>query len=115
MNCKDFEEIVIELVRGEVMDAGDRQASLGHIADCRQCEGRLAAETRLNGALRGLRLADSMLAAPPTVESRLMNAYRGWQNGSVVSQVHTVRKSRRWLLAAAAILIAVLGVAIGGR
>jgi hypothetical protein len=115
MNCKDFEEIVVELVRGEMMDAGDRQAGLSHIADCRRCAARLAEETRLNAALRGLRLGDATLAAPPAVESSLMNAYRGWQNGSVVSQAHHVKESRRWMLAAAAVVIAALGVALGAR
>jgi len=115
MNCKDFEEIVVELVRGEIMDAGDRQAGLSHIADSRRCAARLAAETRLNAALRGLRLGDATLAARPAVESNLMNAYRSWQNGSVVSQAHQVKESRRWMLAAAAVVIAALGVAIGAR
>ncbi len=113
MNCKDFEEIVVELVRGEIMDAGDRQAGLSHIADCGRCAARLAAETRLNAALRGLRLGDATLAAPPAVESNLMNAYRSWQNGSVVSQAHQVKESRRWMLAAAAVVIAALGAALG--
>ena len=115
MNCKDFEEIVVELVRGEIMDAGERQAGLSHIADCGRCGARLAAETRLNAALRGLRLGDATFAAPPAVESNLMNAYRSWQNGSVVSQAHQVKESRRWMLAAAAVVIAALGAAIGAR
>jgi hypothetical protein len=115
MNCKDFEETVVELVRGEIMEAGDRQAGLSHIADCRRCATRLAAETRLNAALRGLRLGDATLAAPPAIENSLMNAYRSWQNGSVVSQAHNVKESRRWMLAAAAIVIAALGVALGAR
>ncbi|HEY0078234.1 MAG TPA: hypothetical protein VGB73_06280 [Pyrinomonadaceae bacterium] len=76
MNCQLFENVIDDLARGRMMDAGMRESGLAHAGSCRCCGARLEAERALAGALRALAAVDAESEAPERVEVALLSAFR---------------------------------------
>lgn len=76
MNCQDFEKIINELARDQMMEARERAAGLAHAEECRRCTARLRDERTLSGGLRALALSAEHLEAPARVEASLLSAFR---------------------------------------
>lgn len=107
MDCREFEDIVNELVRAKMINAASRAAGLAHAEICGRCASRLADEHALGAGLKSLAASDEGKAAPASVEAALLEAF-GAQALNPTARHLTVRSRSwpRWALAAAAILIA---------
>ena len=113
MNCDEFQNIVTELAREQMMEASARKQALAHATRCDDCALRLENERQLTKGLRSLAQQMKSLEAGPVVEARLLAAFR---SRSAVAPV--IVRSRRWYwvgAAAAAVLLVFGVVAIRGR
>ena len=114
MNCEEFQTIVGDLAREQIMEVRVRTKALVHRANCDRCARRLEDEHNLTAGLRSLADQMKLLEAGPQVESQLLAAYRN-RIDFRPALVH----SHRWLYwvgAAAAVLLVVFGVvAMRGR
>ena len=112
MNCQRFEQVVSDLARSRMMEADVRAEALAHTEQCERCAVRLADEEKLTRGLEFLAADMESLGAPDAVELKLREAFR--QRHVVVpiaaSPVSSSR-SRYWLVAVAAMLLVVMGVA----
>ncbi len=102
MNCREFEEIVVEIARG-----ADDAAALAHAADCRQCAARLENERQVTSTLRAYAGHSWDAGAPPRVEGALVAAFR---------QTNAARRPAvRWRAWASALAagVAVFAIALG--
>lgn len=124
MNCQSFAEIVSELVRNrptdQTIDADLREHALAHTEECETCALRLQDERALTACLDEMAREMKSVTAPPRVEERLLQTFR--QRSEVGSQRSEIRDQRSeiWgrrnrrnlgLLAAAAVVLIVLGIA----
>ena len=102
MNCK---ELAAHLTHAE-----RRNIALAHVEHCPVCAARLAELDPLTAAFRAIRTSDATKQAPERLESHLLTAYRQ-QPAKVTAmplpRTASVPRWNRWLLAAAAIVIAV--------
>jgi len=104
MNCTEFENVVVDIARGEPMEASARREGLAHATGCERCRCRLANEQSLSGLLAVAAAEDAGRATPPEVERVLRSAFRG--TGFTIP-----RGRRAWRLGAAgAVAAAVLVV-----
>jgi cytochrome c-type biogenesis protein CcmH/NrfF len=114
MNCEEFQTIVGDLAREQIMEVRVRTKALVHGASCVDCAQTLADERSLSVGLRSLADRMKSLEAGPRVEAQLLAAYRN-RIDFKPALVH----SHRWLYwvgAAAAVLLVVFGVvAMRGR
>jgi cytochrome c-type biogenesis protein CcmH/NrfF len=114
MNCEEFQTIVGDLAREQIMEVRVRTKALVHGASCVDCAQTLADERSLSVGLRSLADRMKSLEAEPRVEAQLLAAYRN-RIDFKPALVH----SHRWLYwvgAAAAVLLVVFGVvAMRGR
>ncbi len=76
MNCTEFEGVVVDIARGESMDAAARREGEAHAAGCGRCSRRLANERFVSGVVAAAAAEDAVLAAPPAVETALLAAFR---------------------------------------
>ncbi|HEV2667721.1 MAG TPA: hypothetical protein VG324_22590 [Blastocatellia bacterium] len=108
MNCREFEDIANDLVRAKMIDAASRGAGMAHVEICERCASRLADERALSAGLKSLAASDEGKAAPASVESALLEAFRARASNPISRPLPD--RSRSWprwaLAAAAAILIA---------
>src|SRR5260221_13297002 len=74
MNCQRFEEIINDIAREQIIDAGARAAALRHGDECGACAARLADERGLTLRLRELAEAMESTGAPARVEARMLAA-----------------------------------------
>lgn len=120
MNCQNFESIVNDLARNQMMEAGAREQAQLHSSSCDLCAARLREEEALTLALRELTVSMRDESASFEIESRLAVAFRerhavsnGVANASTTfASVGVARSSRRyWSYAAAAVVL--LAVALG--
>lgn len=76
MNCQDFEDVVTDLAREQMMDASVRTVALRHAQTCRSCEVRLEDERQLTMNLKqyAREMADS--APPVGFEETLRREFR---------------------------------------
>jgi hypothetical protein len=102
MNCTEFESVVVNIARGELMDAAARREGLAHATGCERCGRRLSNEQALSSLLAVAAAQDAGGNAPATVEQALLSAFR--------EREFTVRQERRswWLGATVAAAAAVL-------
>jgi hypothetical protein len=113
MFCHDFETIAGDIAAGRLMEAGKRERALGHAYECSACALRLSAERRLEAGLRALGEGDEDREAPLHLKMALREAFDGQVNAAPVAPVLIVaparsrNSARRWMAAAALILIAV--------
>ncbi|HKP72074.1 MAG TPA: hypothetical protein VJT82_03995, partial [Pyrinomonadaceae bacterium] len=76
MNCQQFTSHIVELARGQLMDAAARDDAARHADVCAACSSRLAQERGLTTALRAVASNMSDRSAPAHVEAKLLAAFR---------------------------------------
>ncbi len=109
MNCTEFEHIVVDIARGELMEAAARREGLAHATGCERCGRRLANEQALSGLFAVAAAEDAGRTAPAAVEQALLSAFR--------EKEFVGRSGRRvrWLVAAGAAVAAVFVVSVTVR
>jgi len=75
MNCQNFEDVVNEIAREQIIDAGAREEALRHSDGCERCAARLEDERAMTLNLRGLAEHTDSAGAPDRVEARLRAAF----------------------------------------
>jgi len=109
MNCKEFEAVALEFVRGDMTDVPAQQNLLAHARTCAHCARRLGAERLLTSVVATVIAQDRERSAPQRVEKALLTAFHEQQK---------YKRSRRlWMrptiagaIAAGLILAAVISV-----
>lgn len=119
MNCPDFERMINDLARDQIMEASARASGLAHAEACARCAARLADERVLTQGLRSLAISAQTAEAPAHIEAQLLAAFR--ERDKVVQLKPAVRpvpfvarRNWRWAtgVAAAAALLFVAFAAI---
>ena len=115
MKCQEFETIVNDLARDQIMDLAVRESSLAHARTCTRCAARLADERALTIGLRALAANQETEAAPARVEAALLAVFRNRATAPVVPSIKkaptTIHQSwLRWAVAAAAAILVLLGL-----
>jgi hypothetical protein len=110
MNCQRFENVVSELARGQMMAAEQRGEALVHIDMCEACAAHLRDEEMLTRGLQSLAAEMETLAAPASIETKLLEAFRTREVVVPVSRKQS--NSRYWLAAVAAVLLIVMSVVV---
>jgi hypothetical protein len=106
MNCREFEDIVNDLVRAKMIDAASRAAGTAHVEICGRCASRLADERALSAGLKSLAVSDEGEAAQASVEAALLEAFRAQASNPPARRLPVQSRSRpRWALAAAAAIL----------
>jgi len=113
MNCQNFEIIVNELARRQMMQADVREQALTHTSECEACALRLADERALTQQLCAVTIQMSEMEAPARIETELLAAFRKNQFTSQSSRRRPTAVSdwRYWVTAAAAVMLIVIGIA----
>lgn len=120
MNCQNFESIVNDVVRNQMVEASVREQAMLHSSSCAGCAARLQEEECLTQGLRMLTASMLDERASVEIESRLTVAFRehhAASNGvarasTAAASVGFAGSSRRyWSYAAAAAIL--LAVAVG--
>src|SRR2546421_5148438 len=112
MNCQRFEDVVNDVAREQIIDAGARAEALRHSDGCERCAGRLEDEQAMTLSLRGLAAHTESAGAPARVEARVLAAF---DQMSLIQfpalPVSAGRYRRRYLIGAiAAALLIVFGL-----
>ena len=109
MNCQNFETILIDLARDQMMEASLREQALAHKNECEACASRLDLEQQLTIGLRAL--ADEMkpLSASACIEQHLLEAFG--EQKSLLPTASASGRGRYWLIAAAAAVLIAFGIA----
>jgi hypothetical protein len=81
MNCQQFTSLIVEVARGQMLDAAARDGATRHAETCQPCAARLAQEQSLTVALRTVALSMKEQSAPASVEAKLLAAFR--ENSSI--------------------------------
>lgn len=110
MNCQRFESVVSELARGQMMAAAQRAEALAHSDSCDACAARLSDEQMLTLGLQSLAAEEESLAAPHSVEAKLLEAFR--TRDAVVPIVKRQATARYWLTAIAAMLLIAISLVV---
>lgn len=77
MNCQQFTALIIEVARGQMLDAAARDGAMRHAESCQACAARLAHEQSLTNALRAVALdMKDHSGAPARVEAKLLAAFQ---------------------------------------
>ena len=97
MNCRMFSDLVSDIARDQMMDAGVRTQALTHASECLNCADRLKAQQRLTSDLRELVSATEHQTASGVVWESLSATF----DARGASNITTNR--RRWIYAAGAI------------
>jgi hypothetical protein len=108
MNCQNFESIVNELARQQIMEANVRDLGLRHSEECEVCAVRLADECALTQRLRALASEMTGVEAPAMIEDELLAAFR--KNKFTQPRPSANYAWRYWATAAAAVLLIVIGI-----
>jgi hypothetical protein len=110
MNCRNFEAIITELARGQMLEARAREDALAHMEVCKHCATRFADEQTLTAGLRAVAASASLVEMPERVEAALLTAFR--QDATTTStgrDAFAGAKTPRWspwsIAAAATILV----------
>jgi hypothetical protein len=113
MNCRNFEAIVTELARGQMLEARAREDAISHMEGCKHCTSRFADEQTLTAGLRAVAASASLIETPVRVEAYLLSAFRQAQTTTTTSsgidrfaEAKTPRWSP-WSIAAAATIMVV--------
>jgi len=130
MNCQEFTLFIIELARGQMLEAASREGAMRHAETCQACAARLAEERSLNVALRAFASSLSESHAPSRVEANLLAAFHQKHASGRKAQTATTllpfppaktagtsRSSNRWpqrIAVAAAIAASLVLVAFAG-
>jgi hypothetical protein len=76
MNCRDFENIVLDLARDRPLDTATREQCSAHTEVCDRCAARLAEERALLACVRAAVAELAGEGAPARVEATLLDAFR---------------------------------------
>ncbi|HEY0320732.1 MAG TPA: hypothetical protein VGC66_07265 [Pyrinomonadaceae bacterium] len=76
MNCNNFEAIISDLAREQMLEANLRESALLHMEACEACTARLETERALTRGLRSLAVSMKQLEAPAPVEACLLAKFR---------------------------------------
>jgi len=101
MNCAEFEDVVVAIARGELMDRDTHLEATAHAGVCLRCSRRLASERILNDAVAAVIAQDAVRQPSPFVGKMLLEGF------------HERQKSRRqrrrvWITRCAAGAIAAM-------
>ena len=109
MNCRNFETVISELARGQMLEARAREDALAHAEVCKHCATRFADEQSLTAGLREVSASATLIETPARVEAALLAAFRQGATKSKDVNAFTRAKTPRWspwsLAAAATILV----------
>lgn len=106
MNCQSFENIIDDVAREQLIEAGARAGALRHSEECESCAQKLADERKLTLGLRALAHDMQAVEAPARLETELLAAF---------SERKLSRRPRslRWGFLSAAAAVLLLGFGIG--
>lgn len=110
MSCRNFETIITELARGQMLEARVKEEALAHMESCKRCATLFANEQTLTAGLRAVAASTASTEAPMRVEAALLSAFRQGASAPFVA-AHAPAQTRplRWLpwsiAAAAAVLL----------
>lgn len=110
MSCRNFETIITELARGQMLEARVKEDAVAHMESCKRCAACFADEQTLTAGLRAVAASNASRETPLRVEAALLSAFRqGGNTPFVAAQASTQTKPLRWLpwsiAAAAAVLL----------
>ena len=113
MNCQNFETVINDLAREQIMDAASRASGLAHASVCARCAARLADERMLSAGLRRLAASADAEQAPARVEARLLAAMREQKSLAPSTEAADSYSNRllRWAIAAAAMILVAFAIA----
>jgi len=128
MNCEGFEGIVSELARdqnSDQMQANLRERALVHLDECAACARRLQDERALTRCFEEMARDMKSLTVSARVEEQLLETFRQTFSVPVSPPARAMKRQRsevrgrrseirdrrnRWIMAAAAVLLIVLGI-----
>jgi hypothetical protein len=113
MNCQNFESIVNELARQQMMEANLREQALAHTDECEACALRLEDERVLTQKLHAVSIEMNEMEGPARIETELLAAFREHKSTNQFTrrQRSMIHDWRYWATAAAAALLIVAGIA----
>ncbi|HEX8888552.1 MAG TPA: hypothetical protein VF779_05215 [Pyrinomonadaceae bacterium] len=111
MSCKNFETVITEIARGQMLEAGLRADTLSHIEGCKNCAARFRDEQTLTAGLRNIASVATKTEAPAKLEAALVSAFhqrnKTSDNPVVAPATRTISRARAMGIAAAAALLVV--------
>lgn len=118
MNCKNFEAVITDLAREQMLEAHARESALAHVEECAECRAMLEDERALTRGMHCLAASMKRSEAPASVEANLLARFRELkvtaENSPVVVQMPRRASLRqRWYPHAVAAAV-VLMFAVGG-
>ena len=113
MNCEYFSDVILDLARGQLLEAGARDGALGHIANCDRCRLRLEDERRLSTHLGALTQAMKPLGAGQQIERQVLAAFHSQPR--VVTLPLKTQRRKYWVATAAAAVLLVIGLLLVPR
>ena len=99
MNCRDFERLVGDLARKQLMDEEVSRKALVHAQSCTTCREQLAEERVLSAQLRLLAVSMERETAPAELENTLISVYRQkipYDTRSLSTVLRNSLRSVRW-------------------
>ena len=111
MKCHEFQSVVVDFAREQLMGAAMRDAALAHAGSCERCAAAIANERSMTVALNALAESHSRYEAPAGVEVRLLAVFREKQRSAapVFSAHPALWRPLTWAAAAAAVVIIAIG------
>lgn len=109
MNCQNFEMVINDLARNQIMDAGVKTIALAHRDACARCAARLDDERALTKGLNQLAAGMRSEACSPRIEEMLRAALRE-KKAAVFHQPR--RFARKTVAAAAAVILAAVALIV---
>jgi hypothetical protein len=76
MSCKNFEAIISDLAREQMLDATVREGALSHVEECGACAQLLKAERALTAGLSTFAASMGEMKAPASLEAALLAKFR---------------------------------------
>jgi hypothetical protein len=109
MSCRNFEPIIAELARGQMMDVRVKEDARVHMETCERCARHFADEQTLTAGLRAVAVTNASTQAPARVEAALLSAFRHGANAPIAAAQVPVKTVEMpwlpWSIAAAAVLL----------
>jgi hypothetical protein len=119
MNCKNFEAVISDLAREQMLEAHAREDALSHVEECEDCATMLEDERALTRGLRSLAASMEQSEAPAALEASLVAKFRERKAAAeqaspvVVQMPQRASNWKRWYPHAVAAAV-LLMFAIGG-
>jgi hypothetical protein len=107
MNCREFNEVIVELARNP--GAEDLRAiAMAHLSDCYDCEVRLEDQRYLTTCLTAFAQQMEALEAGPQIERNLLLQFRNQLH--LAPALRSAPAWKPWVAAAAAVLLLIFSV-----